>query len=76
MKDITLIRERDLLCLMSGQKYPVTMILKSRTIKCYDGEDLYHVTAKHAKHGLFKIDCRRDEIEDKSSGSLDNNNKG
>gem|GEM_PF-5711622 len=64
MKDITLVKEENLFCLMSGQKYPVSIILKSRTIKCYDGEDLYHVTAKHAKYGLFKIDCKRDEIKE------------
>ncbi|MEA3418148.1 MAG: hypothetical protein U9Q90_02025 [Campylobacterota bacterium] len=70
MKNITMIGKRDFF-LMSGERYPITMMLKSRTITGYNGETLFHVTAKHKKHGSFKVDCKLNEIEGENYASED-----
>jgi len=57
-------KQKNLHLLMSGQKYPIKMILLSVTKKGYNGENLYHVIARHRQYGLFNVDCSIEEIED------------
>lgn len=62
-KNTPTIGQKDLFLLMGGQKYPVSLILRSVTKKGYDGEALYHVIAKHTHYGPFSVDCSLNEIE-------------
>ncbi len=48
--------------LMSGKRYPIILVLKSNEITGCHGETLFHVIAKHEKHGSFCVDCSSDEI--------------